>query len=60
MLNGKMFYTLNEAHVVIENWRRHYNRVRPHSAIGYRSPASEIVISMLPLSAVGGLQAATC
>ncbi len=60
LLNGELFYTLKEAQVLIEQWRRHYNRVRPHSALGYRPPAPEAVISMLPLSAREGLQAATC
>ena len=27
--------------MLIEQWRRHYNRVRPHSALGYRPPAPE-------------------
>ena len=35
------FYTLQEAKVLIEQWRRHYNRIRPHSALGYRPPAPE-------------------
>jgi hypothetical protein len=26
---------------VLENWRRRYNTVRPHSSLGYRSPAPE-------------------
>ena len=26
LLNGEIFYTLKEAKVIIENWRRHYNR----------------------------------
>ncbi len=30
-LNGEIFYTLKEAKVVIEGWRRHYNTIRPHS-----------------------------
>lgn len=38
-LNGEIFYSLKEAHVVIEMWRKHYNTVRPHSALGYRPPA---------------------
>ena len=38
-LNGEIFYTLREAKVLIEGWRREYNRVRPHSALGYRPPA---------------------
>ncbi|HUL43532.1 MAG TPA: integrase core domain-containing protein, partial [Bacteroidota bacterium] len=24
-----------------EQWRRHYNAVRPHSSLGYRPPAPE-------------------
>jgi len=35
LLNGEIFDTLLEAQVVIENWRRGYNRVRPHSSLGY-------------------------
>ena len=38
-LNGEIFYSLKEAQTVIENWRIHYNTRRPHSALGYRSPA---------------------
>lgn len=60
LLNGELFYTLKEAQVVIEQWRRHYNHIRPHSSLGYRPPSPPARISMLPLSAVGGLQAATC
>jgi transposase InsO family protein len=41
LLNGELFYTLREAQVLIEQWRCHYNRVRPHSALGYRPPAPE-------------------
>jgi putative transposase len=41
LLNGEIFYTLTEARVLIEMWRRHYNRVRPHSSLGYRPPAPE-------------------
>jgi hypothetical protein len=29
-----------EAKVVIEAWRRHYNEVRPHSSLGYLTPAA--------------------
>jgi hypothetical protein len=39
LLNGEICYTLTEAKIVIENWRRHYNTVRPHSSLGYRPPA---------------------
>jgi transposase InsO family protein len=41
LLNGKIFYTLQEDKVLIERWRCVYNRVRPHSALGYRPPAPE-------------------
>ncbi|MBY0267929.1 MAG: IS3 family transposase [Burkholderiales bacterium] len=39
LLNGEIFYSLREARVVIERWRKEYNTVRPHSALGYRPPA---------------------
>jgi len=39
LLNGEIFYTLAEARILIERWRRHYNTVRPHSSLGYRPPA---------------------
>jgi putative transposase len=44
LLNGEIFYTLKEAQVVIEHWRNHYNTKRPHSALGYRPPAPEVVL----------------
>jgi hypothetical protein len=44
LLNRKIFYTLKEAKIVIENWRRHYNPVRPRSSPGYKPPAPEAVI----------------
>ena len=43
LLDGEIFYSLKEAQTVIETWRRHYNTNRPHSALGYRPPAPEIV-----------------
>jgi len=44
LLNREIFTTLIEAKVLIEQWRREYNQVRPHSSLGYRSPAPEAVI----------------
>ena len=41
LLNGEILDTLLEARVVIEAWRREYNTVRPHSALGDRPPAPE-------------------
>ena len=46
LLNGEIFDTLTEAQVLIERWRRQYNHIRPHSALGYRSPAPETKVFM--------------
>jgi hypothetical protein len=50
LLNGRLFYTLWEAQVVIERWRQAYDRVRPNSALGYRPPAPA-AIEPYPMSA---------
>src|SRR5262245_41318110 len=42
LLNGEIFYTLREAQIVIESWRRHYNTIRPHASLGYKPPAPEV------------------
>ena len=44
LLDGEIFYTLAEARIVIESWRRHYNTVRPHGSLGYKPPAPEVFI----------------
>ncbi len=44
LLDGEIFYTLREAQVVIESWRRHYNGARPHASLGYRAPAPEVFV----------------
>jgi len=44
LLNGEIFYSLREAQIVIEQWRRHYNMIRPHSSLGYRPPAPEVIM----------------
>jgi len=57
LLNGEIFYTLKEAKIVIEHWRRHYNAVRPHASLGYRAPALEVFIPTLtawPAARSGG------
>jgi transposase InsO family protein len=43
LLNGEIFYTLKEAKILIEQWRRHYNTIRPHSSLNYRPPAPETI-----------------
>lgn len=47
LLNGEIFYSLREAQIVIESWRRHYNAVRPHASLGYKPPAPEVFIPAL-------------
>lgn len=44
LLNGEIFFTLLEAKVIIERWRKYYNTKRPHSSLNYRPPAPESFI----------------
>ena len=44
MLNGEMFYSLKKAKILIEEWRHHFNTVRPHRSIDYRRPAPEAIL----------------
>ena len=39
-----VFYTPLEVKVLTEQYRQIYNRVRPHSSLGYRPPASETLL----------------
>lgn len=43
LLNCEIFDTLLEAQIIIDRWRREYNQIRPHSALGYRPPAPEAI-----------------
>ncbi len=47
LLNREIFTTLIEAKILIEQWRREYNQVRPHSALRYRPPAPEARIPVI-------------
>lgn len=55
LLNGEIFYSLAEAQILIEAWRRHCNTVRPHSSLGYRQPAPEAVPWPVPSSGSASL-----
>jgi|TARA_B100000315_G_scaffold248326_1_gene278079 transposase InsO family protein len=46
LLDREIFMTLEEAKILIEQWRKEYNQVRPHSAKNYRPPAPEAVLTM--------------
>ena len=57
LLNGEIFYSLKEAQIVIEQWRKHYNTIRPHSAIKYRPPAPQTMNPFVsPLDQVAQMQ----
>ena len=43
-VDGEIFYTLREAQIVIESWRRHFNTIRPHESLDYKPPAPEVFV----------------
>ncbi|MGH8444533.1 MAG: integrase core domain-containing protein, partial [Solimonas sp.] len=51
-LSAEWFRSREEAKVIIESWRRHYNAVRPHSSLGYLTP-HEFKASLKPLPTLG-------
>ncbi len=46
LLNREIFTALTEAKILIEEWRKEYNQVRPHSALNYRPPAPEAIVQL--------------
>lgn len=46
LLDREIFTTLKEAKALIEQWRREYNQVRPHSARNNRPPAPVTILSV--------------
>jgi putative transposase len=46
LLNREIFTTLEEAKVLIVQWQREYNQIRPHSALGYQPPAPEAILTV--------------
>lgn len=44
LLNGEIFYSLKEAQILIEMWRKEYNTIRPHSSLGYQPPAPAAIV----------------
>ena len=58
LLNGEIFYTLREAQIVIESWRRHYNTIRSHASLGYRAPAPEVIVPTFTASPAAQTQPA--
>ncbi len=48
LLGREIFDTVPEVRALLTGWKREYNTVRPHNALGYRPPAPEAVVP-LPL-----------
>jgi len=46
LLNREIFTTLTEAKILIEQWRKEYNQIRPHSSLGYQPPAPETILAV--------------
>ena len=46
-LDREFLLNLREARVVIEDWRQHYNQIRPHGGLGYKSPENFILTQNL-------------
>jgi transposase InsO family protein len=56
LLNREIFFTLEEAKVLIARWREEYNTIRPHSALGYRPPMPQAwLLALQPVAAAPGL-----
>ena len=45
--DGEIFYSIAEARIIIESWRRFYNTLRPHGSLGYKPPAPEVFVPAL-------------
>lgn len=56
-LNEEIFGSLAYARHIIEKWRQDYNNIRPHSSLGYKTPA-QYRVSLRPTLAVA--QSAAC
>ena len=47
LLDGEIFYSLREAQIIVGEWVKHYNHIRPHSALGYRPPAPQTQVPQI-------------
>ena len=59
LLDGEIFYTLAEAKIIVESWRRHFNTVRPHGSLGYKPPAPEVFVPAMTARAAALSRPAT-
>ena len=56
LLAREIFYTLEEARVLIEQWRASYNQVRPHSSLGNLPPAAYAKLNVPAMQRDGALR----
>jgi putative transposase len=56
LLNREVFANLKEAKVLAEDYREHYNRHRPHGALGYLTPAEFTAIEALSHQTSGAIE----
>jgi len=56
LLNAESFACLKEAQVLVERYRRQYNHHRPHSSLGYQSPAAFAATCIPSAAATPALQ----
>lgn len=47
LLDRELLVNLKEAQILLEEYREHYNRERPHGALGYLAPAKFAVLEVL-------------
>ena len=52
LLNREIFFTLQEAEVLIEQWRVHDNTIRPHSSLEYPPPAPQTITPAQPQTSI--------
>ena len=57
LLDRDVFFTLLELNVLTEQYRQTYNRIRPHSSMGYQPPAPEAMLTAEPAPVLGELTA---
>ena len=55
LLDREIFFTLKEVQVLTEQYKQTYNRIRPHSSLGYRPPAPQTVMTVEPVPELVGL-----
>ena len=55
LLDLEVFYSLLEVQALTEQYRSNYNRLRPHSSVGYKPPAPETMLPADPIPVLSDL-----